>query len=91
MVASEKHRKVRVGRIGRNGRGNHDFCQHPSHWFRQRCGQTKYFSNSQLLSRLRWVLDGEWVVHERAGNRDGDGLNHRAFDPRIKLKVRTTT
>lgn len=71
MVASEKHCKVCAGGIGRNGRENHDLCQHPNVWFRQRCGQAKYFSNSQPLSRLRWVLDGEWVVHEQAGNRDG--------------------
>ena len=42
------------------------------------------FCNSQLMTCLRQVLD-MWGVHERAGNRDGDSLDRRAFDPHITI------
>ena len=48
--------------------------------------KTKYYFNSQLLSRLHQVLDTrQRIVDERAGNKDGDGLNAWAFDPRIEI------
>lgn len=43
--------------------------------------ETKSFCNSQLIARLRQVLDREAVVHERAGNKDGDSLDRRRLTP----------
>ena len=50
--------------------------------------RTKDFCHSQLMPSLRQVRDREGVIHERGGNRDGDGLNGRAFD--LHIKIRTT-
>jgi len=53
--------------------------------------KTRDFYNSQLVPCLCQVLDREGVVHEGAGNREGDNLDNWAFDPRITICTTNVT